>query len=99
MTVEHDEILPEHRISNLKAGQYNSCVNLCIKCGEHLQVNTENYLGFCSDPPHRSELIANDVSVIYECPVCFTVQWCHGNMSTYRAFLRLLSEQKKGILV
>lgn len=78
---------PKYIISQI--GKYNMAVIYCINCDKEIDPIKEG-IGFNLHPTRPSHK-ENPIALVYECPYCFTKQWCHCEINTYKLFL-----QKKG---
>ena len=78
-------IRPKHKVSRL--GTYNSLVCTCGFCGAQIDIFGKDCLGF-AEPTQRVFRRNKQYAVVYRCPKCFELQWCHTSIDGYLCFQR-----------
>lgn len=76
--------------------QYNKSQIYCIRCDRKFPDILHKYiLEFSNYMIFEPKMDDKIYTIIYECPFCFKVQWCHGREMDLRLFEIIQNSEKK----
>ena len=77
--MEHPKPDPKYKVE--RQGKYNRGVDDCQFCGTHIDIWSKDAIGFCDTGQFHQHY-----GIVFRCPKCFEVQWCHSDAALYNGF-------------
>lgn len=74
----------EHRTTF--RGYHNKAVGECTECEAQIDLLQSDCLGFCDIPEEESYGSTLPYAMMYQCPQCGEVYWCHAGDDFYVIF-------------